>query len=181
MRSTSVPNSRAVRAHWLSPTRRRIGQHVPRAPQRLQQQLEEAIALVQRIHSRIGNARPDYLHKTPATISQNHAMVCIEDLQVRNMSKSAAGSSRSQGEMFGLNPARTNPSSIRAGSSSAANWTTSWHRTEAGSSRCRRAIRAGHVPAAAVCRRTTGRRRRNSSASNAASSQTPMWSARSMF
>ncbi|WP_419688134.1 RNA-guided endonuclease InsQ/TnpB family protein [Burkholderia theae] len=46
---------------------------------------------VQRIHARIGNARRDYLHKTTTTISQNHAMVCIEDLQVRNMSRSAAG------------------------------------------------------------------------------------------
>jgi putative transposase len=46
---------------------------------------------VQKIHSRIGNARRDYLHKTSTAISQNHAMVCIEDLQVRNMSKSAAG------------------------------------------------------------------------------------------
>ncbi|MCL2458782.1 MAG: transposase, partial [Desulfobulbus sp.] len=39
-----------------------------------------------------GNARRDYLHKATATISKNHAMVCIEDLQVRNMSRSAAGS-----------------------------------------------------------------------------------------
>jgi putative transposase len=46
---------------------------------------------VQRIHSRIGNARRDYLHKASTTISKNHALVCIEDLQVRNMSKSAAG------------------------------------------------------------------------------------------
>ena len=38
---------------------------------------------VQRIHARIGNARRDYLHKATTTISQNHAMVCIEDLQVR--------------------------------------------------------------------------------------------------
>jgi len=46
---------------------------------------------VQRIHARIGNARHDYLHKATSAISQNHAMVCIEDLQVRNMSQSAAG------------------------------------------------------------------------------------------
>ena len=46
---------------------------------------------------------------------------------------------------------------------------------------CRRAIRAGQVPAAAMCRRTTGRCRRNTSSSNAASSQTPMWSMPSMF
>jgi transposase len=35
------------------------------------------------------------LHKTTATISQNHAIVCIEDLQIQNMSKSAAGIHRS--------------------------------------------------------------------------------------
>jgi len=52
---------------------------------------------IQKIHSRIGNARRDYLHKTSTTISQNHAMVCIEDLQVRNMSKSAAGTTEAPG------------------------------------------------------------------------------------
>ena len=51
----------------------------------------KAKARVQRIHTRIGNARRDFLHKTSTTISQNHAMVCIEDLAVRNMSRSAAG------------------------------------------------------------------------------------------
>lgn len=53
---------------------------------------KKAKARIQRIHTRIGNARRDYLHKATTTISQNHAMVCIEDLQVRNMSRSAAGS-----------------------------------------------------------------------------------------
>ena len=52
---------------------------------------KKAKSRVQRIHSRIGNARRDFLHKTSTTISQNHAMVCIEDLAVRNMSRSAAG------------------------------------------------------------------------------------------
>jgi len=52
---------------------------------------------VQHIHARIGSARHDYLHKATTTISQNHAMVCIEDLQVRNMSKSAAGTSEAPG------------------------------------------------------------------------------------
>lgn len=59
---------------------------------------KKAKARVQRIHSRIGNTRRDYLHKTTTTISQNHAMVCIEDLQVRNMSKSAAGSTEKPGK-----------------------------------------------------------------------------------
>ncbi len=59
---------------------------------------KKAKARVQRIHARIGNARRDYLHKTSTTISQNHAMVCIEDLQVRNMSKSAAGTAEQPGK-----------------------------------------------------------------------------------
>ncbi|HEY4804741.1 MAG TPA: transposase [Paraburkholderia sp.] len=53
---------------------------------------------IQRIHACIANARRDYLHKASATISQNHALVCIEDLRVRNMSKSAAGSVEKPGK-----------------------------------------------------------------------------------
>lgn len=59
---------------------------------------KRAKARVQRIHSRIGNARRDFLHKATTTISQNHAMVCIEDLQVRNMSRSAAGTTENPGK-----------------------------------------------------------------------------------
>ncbi|MEZ2625240.1 RNA-guided endonuclease InsQ/TnpB family protein, partial [Paenalcaligenes hominis] len=58
---------------------------------------KKAKARVQRIHSRIGNARRDYLHKATTAISQNHAMVCIEDLKVRHMSKSAAGTTEQPG------------------------------------------------------------------------------------
>jgi putative transposase len=58
---------------------------------------KKAKATIQRIHVRIGNARRDYLHKTSTTVSKNHAIVCIEDLQVRNMSKSAAGSIEAPG------------------------------------------------------------------------------------
>ena len=47
---------------------------------------KKARASVQKIHTRIANARKDFLHKTTTTISQNHALVCVEDLQVRNMS-----------------------------------------------------------------------------------------------
>jgi putative transposase len=50
------------------------------------------------IHARIGNARGDYLHKATSAISKNHAMVCIEDLQVKNLSKSAAGTAENPGQ-----------------------------------------------------------------------------------
>jgi putative transposase len=51
----------------------------------------KAKAKVQKIYARIANVRRDFLHKVSSAISQNHAIVCIEDLQVRNMSQSAAG------------------------------------------------------------------------------------------
>jgi len=58
---------------------------------------KKAKARVQRLHAGIGNARRDYLHKTSTAISQNHALVFVEDLQVRNMSKSAAGTADAPG------------------------------------------------------------------------------------
>ncbi|MDD2729885.1 transposase [Malikia sp.] len=62
------------------------------------QNWKKAKARVQRLHARIGNVRRDYLHQATSAISQNHAMVCIEDLQVKNMSKSAAGSAEQPGK-----------------------------------------------------------------------------------
>lgn len=58
---------------------------------------KKAKARVQKIHTRIAQVRRDFLHKTTTTISKNHAMVCIEDLQVRNISQSAAGSNEEPG------------------------------------------------------------------------------------
>ena len=64
---------------------------------------------IQKIHTDIANARKDFLHKSTTTISQNHALVCIEDLQVRNMSRSSKGNSEQHGKMVrqksGLNRA----------------------------------------------------------------------------
>ena len=54
-------------------------------------------AKVQKLHTHIANARKDFLHKTSTTISQNHALVCVEDLQVKNMSRSAKGNSEQHG------------------------------------------------------------------------------------
>lgn len=70
---------------------------------------KKAKARIQKIHTGIANARKDFLHKTTTTISQNHALVCIEDLQVRNMSRSSKGNSEQHGKMVrqksGLNRA----------------------------------------------------------------------------
>jgi len=52
---------------------------------------KKAKAKVQKIQARIGNVRNDFLHQHSHEISKSHAIVVGEDLQVRNMSKSASG------------------------------------------------------------------------------------------
>lgn len=70
---------------------------------------KKAKAKVHKTHAEIANARRDFLHKATTTISQNHAVVFVEDLQVRNMSKSAAGTVDNPGKQVaqksGLNKA----------------------------------------------------------------------------
>jgi len=46
---------------------------------------------VTRLHSKIANIRKDFLHKSSKDISKNHAVVFVEDLQVKNMSASSKG------------------------------------------------------------------------------------------
>ena len=40
---------------------------------------------------RIANCRHDFLHKLSTETSKNHAVICLEDLQVKNMTRSARG------------------------------------------------------------------------------------------
>jgi putative transposase len=54
-------------------------------------------ARVNKLHTRIANIRRDYLQKASTHISKNHAMVVIEDLKVRNMSRSAKGDRENPG------------------------------------------------------------------------------------
>ncbi|MBB1466224.1 transposase [Vibrio sp. SG41-7] len=53
---------------------------------------------IQKVHSKIANARTDYLHKTSTKITNNHGMIAIEDLKVSNMSKSAKGDAENHGK-----------------------------------------------------------------------------------
>jgi putative transposase len=73
------------------------------------QNWKKAIRKVSRLHKKISHIRQDYLHQTSNLISKNHAMVCLEDLQIKNMSKSAAGTIEMPGRQVkaksGLNKA----------------------------------------------------------------------------
>jgi putative transposase len=59
---------------------------------------KKAKARITKLHSKIANIRKDFVHKASNDISKNHAVVCIEDLQVRNTSASAAGTKDQPGK-----------------------------------------------------------------------------------
>ena len=54
-------------------------------------------AKVSKLHKKIADVRNDFLHKATTDISKNHAVVVMEDLKVRNMSRSASGSLENPG------------------------------------------------------------------------------------
>jgi putative transposase len=125
---------------------------------------KKAKARLQRIHSQMANARRDFLHKVSTAICKSHAMVCIEDLRVRNMSKSAAGTADAPGKNV----------RAKSGTSSVASWSTSWPGKVAGSLSCRRRTRAAPVHVAAMFHQTTARPKPGSSAWRAAMRITPI-------
>ena len=53
---------------------------------------------IAKYHRKIRNCRLDYLHQMTGKISKSHAIVFLEDLSIKNMSKSAKGSSESPGK-----------------------------------------------------------------------------------
>jgi putative transposase len=59
---------------------------------------KKAKASISKLHSKIANARKDYLHKISNEITNNHGMIAIEDLKICNMSKSAKGDAENHGK-----------------------------------------------------------------------------------
>jgi len=53
---------------------------------------------VQRIHAKVAQVRKDFLHKLTSLISKNHAVIVLEDLQVKNMSASGKGTIEDPGK-----------------------------------------------------------------------------------
>ncbi len=49
----------------------------------------KAKACITKLHTKVANIRKDFVHQVSNDISKNHVVVCIEDLQVKNISKSA--------------------------------------------------------------------------------------------
>ena len=57
------------------------------------------VGKIQKEYRKSFNARKDFHHKTSTTICKNHAIVIVEDLQVKNMSASARGTMENPGKM----------------------------------------------------------------------------------
>ena len=52
---------------------------------------DRLVVRIQRLYRRIANVRKDFLHKASTMICKNHATVVVEDLRIKNMTKSAKG------------------------------------------------------------------------------------------
>ena len=59
---------------------------------------KKAKAKITKLHTKIANIRKDFVHKSSNDISKNHAVVFVEDLQVKNMSASAKGRKANPGK-----------------------------------------------------------------------------------
>jgi putative transposase len=46
---------------------------------------------ISKMHNKIANIRNDFLHKESTKLSKNHAVIVLEKLKIKNMSKSAKG------------------------------------------------------------------------------------------
>jgi putative transposase len=52
---------------------------------------KKVLIKIRKLHSKIANIRRDFLHKLTTIIGKSHAMVVVEALKIKNMSKSAKG------------------------------------------------------------------------------------------
>lgn len=71
--------------------RLRVAQQALSRKQRGSRNRAKARLRVARLHARVADARADWLHKCSTAISKTHAVVCIEDLEVKAMTARARG------------------------------------------------------------------------------------------
>ena len=69
----------------------------------------KAKAKITKCHEDVANVRRDYLQKLSTNISKNHTIIVVEDLKIKNMTKSATGTAEKKGKQVaqksGLNKA----------------------------------------------------------------------------
>jgi putative transposase len=85
-------NSFKTHEHRLAKAQRQMSRKV-----KLSSNWKRSKLRVQKIQNQMANVRNDFLHKASHNISKNHALLCVEDLQISNMSRSAAGTTEVPG------------------------------------------------------------------------------------
>lgn len=53
---------------------------------------------IRKLHTKIARVRHDFLHKASSYIAKNHSYISLEDLKIKNMSKSASGTLEKKGK-----------------------------------------------------------------------------------
>jgi putative transposase len=79
---------------------KRIAAHQRRASKKkkFSRNWKKVIVKISKLHQKVSHIRNDYLHQTSHVLSKNHAIICLEDLQIKNMSKSASGTLENPGK-----------------------------------------------------------------------------------
>jgi len=65
--------------------------------QKRSRNFKKLVAKVRRLQAHIANTRKDFLHKISTTVCKSHAVIVIEDLNIKGMSASAAGTAEEPG------------------------------------------------------------------------------------
>jgi putative transposase len=86
-------NSLRIMISKLAVMQRKLSRMVKRSNNWKKQKLK-----INRLHVRISDMRKDHLHKVSSEVSKNHAVLVLEDLDVRNMSASAKGTISNPGK-----------------------------------------------------------------------------------
>lgn len=74
-----------------------IAQRKLRKKNKFSQNWHKAKKRVTKIHRNIADSRKDFLQKTSTMICKNHAVIVVEDLKIKNMSKSPSGTIENPG------------------------------------------------------------------------------------
>ena len=59
---------------------------------------KKAVLALAQVEAKITNIRKDFLHKISSNLSKNHALIIVENLKIKNMSKSAKGTIEDHGK-----------------------------------------------------------------------------------
>ncbi len=122
---------------------------------------------VARAHERVANMRLDFLHKVSTAIGETQAVVVVEDLKIRNMTKSARGTflalleyklERRGGRLVRVDPKNTSRTCFFCGHIAAENrpdqtafrCVSCGHEDPADANAAKNILRAGHARSACL-------------------------------